>query len=141
MSEQLIFSASYGIALADESVPCVTTQWYGFANQAEFIALQGAALQYFEQHSTPAQPWCWIGDVRQMGAIPAEAQRWLQQEFNPKAIAAGLREVRVVVADGVLGQIATQHYAQQTEHSSAAAELRVTYYPSVEAAKAGIRTA
>ena len=137
MGEQIIFEARYGVALADESVPCVTTQWHGFANAQEFLALQGAALAYFERHATPARPWGWVGDVRRMGAIPEEAQHWLQHVFNPRAIAAGLRVVSVVVADGVFGKIATQHYVQQT--LATGAELGVSYYSSLAAAKVGAR--
>jgi hypothetical protein len=135
MSEQIILTTSCGTALADASVPCVITQWHGFANKTEFIALQGAALAYFEQHSTPDKPWGWVGDVRQMGAIPEEAQRWLQDEFNPRALAAGLRVVSVVVAESIFGKIATQRYAQQT--ATTAAALGVTYYSSLAEAKAG----
>lgn len=137
MSEQIILETSYGIALADESVPCVITQWHSFANKTEFIALQGAALAYFEQHATPGRPWGWVGDVRHMGAIPEEAQRWLQEEFNPRALAAGLRVVSVVVAESIFGKIATQRYEQQTATKTAA--LGVTYYASLAEAKAGAR--
>lgn len=135
MKEQVILATTYGVALVDEAVPCVITQWHGFANKTEFIALQNAALIYYEQHSTPSKPWGWVGDVRQMGAIPEEAQRWLQDDFNPRAIAAGLRVVSVVVAESVFGKIATQRYAQET--AAKAAVLGVTYYASVEEAKVG----
>ncbi len=135
MSEQVILATPYGTALADSAVPCVITQWHSFANKTEFIALQGAALAYYEQHSTLGSPWGWIGDVRHMGAIPEEAQRWLQDDFNPRALAAGLRVVSVVVAEGIFGKIATQRYAQQT--ATTTAELGVSYYTSMEEAKAG----
>lgn len=137
MSEQLILATPYATALANTFVPCVITQWHGFANKTEFIALQGAALAYFEQHSSPTQPWGWVGDVRHMGAIPEEAQRWLQDEFNPRALAAGLRVVRVVVAESIFGRIATPRYAQQT--ATTAAALGVTYYHSLAEAKTGAR--
>jgi hypothetical protein len=137
MSEQIILATPYGTALADESVPCVITQWHSFANKTEFVALQGTALAYFEQHSTPTKPWGWVGDVRHMGAIPEEAQRWLQEEFNPRALAAGLRVVSVVVAESIFGKIATQRYAHQT--TTTAAILGVTYYSSLADAKAGAR--
>ena len=135
MSEYIILATPYGTTLADESVPCVITQWHSFANKTEFIALQGAALAYFEQHSTPAKSWGWIGDVRHMGAIPEEAQRWLQDEFNPRALAAGLHMVSVVVAESIFGKIATQRYVQQT--TATVAELGVSYYASLTEAKAG----
>ena len=92
-------------------------------------------MAYFEQHSTPAKPWGWVGDVRHMGAIPEEAQRWLQDEFNPRALAAGLRVVSVVVAESIFGKIATQRYVQQT--TTKLAELGVAYYASLAEAKAG----
>jgi hypothetical protein len=128
-----LFWLPLGTALADATVPCVITQWHHFANKTEFIVLQGAALAYFEQHSTPERPWGWVGDVRQMGAIPDEAQRWLQDAFNPRALAVGLRVVSVVVAESIFGRIATQHYAQR------AAALGVSYYTSLPEAKAGAR--
>lgn len=135
MSDQIILAASYSLALADSTVPCVITQWHSFANKTQFIALQQAALVYFEQHSTLDQPWGWVGDVRHMGAIPEEAQRWLQDEFNPRALAAGLRVVSVVVAESIFGKIATQRYEQQT--ATKTAELGLSYYDSLAAAKVG----
>jgi hypothetical protein len=110
LSEHHILVTLYGTALADSAVSCVITQWHRFANKTVFIALQSAALAYFEQQSIPARPWGWVGDVRHMGAIPEEAQRWLQDEFNPRALAAGLRVVSVVVAKSIFGKLATQRY-------------------------------
>jgi len=74
VSDQIIFSQPYGTVLVDASIPCIITQWHAFANATEFIGLQWFALEYFEAHSALAQPWGWVGDVRQMGAIPAKAQ-------------------------------------------------------------------
>lgn len=141
MRDQIIFSQPYGAVLVDASVPCVITQWHAFANATEFIALQGFALDYFEAHSTPAKPWGWVGDVRQMGAIPAKAQAWLIAEFNPRATAAGLREVSVVVAETVFGQIATQRYIDETRQHQDHAALRTRLYDSLATAKHGARQA
>ncbi|MGI4834770.1 MAG: hypothetical protein ACRYFK_15045 [Janthinobacterium lividum] len=141
MSDQAIFSQSYGAVLADASVPCVITQWHSFANAIDFIALQQFALEYFEAHATPAKPWGWVGDVRQMGAIPAKAQAWLIAEFNPRATAAGLREVSVVVAETVFGQIATQRYTQGTAEARGQYVLQTNFYNSLASAKVGARQA
>lgn len=141
MSDVIIFDKPYGRVLVDAAVPCVMTQWLSFANAPDFIALQEAALLYYEAHATAAQPWGFVGDVRHMGAIPAKAQAWLISEFNPRATAAGLREVSVVVSDNVFGQLATQQYAQQTAAQRARYELHAIYYQSVPEAKAGARRA
>ncbi|QKG57074.1 hypothetical protein GKZ68_10810 [Hymenobacter sp. BRD128] len=139
MSDQLIFSEPYGVVLVDASVPCVITQWHAFANATEFITLQGFALEYFEAHSSSGNPWGWVGDVRQMGAIPAKAQAWLVAEFNSRATAAGLREVSVVVAETVFGQIATQRYIDETRHNRDRADLHTQVYDSLASAKEGAR--
>jgi hypothetical protein len=141
MPDKVIFSEPYGTVLVDASVPCIITQWHAFANTTEFIALQRFALEYFEAHSSPAQPWGWVGDVRLMGAIPTKAQAWLLADFNPRATAAGLREVSVILAETIFGQLATQTYAQNTQQERSAYELTTCLYNSLEAAKAGARLA
>ncbi len=141
MPDTIIFEAPYGRVLVDADVPCVITQWLSFANGPDFIALQEAALLYYEAHTTPLRPWGFVGDVRHMGAIPAKAQAWLIAEFNPRATAAGLREVSVVVSDNVFGQLATQRYAHETAAQRDRYELHAVYYTSLEAAKAGAKVA
>ncbi|RZK55019.1 MAG: hypothetical protein EOO59_10915 [Hymenobacter sp.] len=141
MASNILFAQPYGQVLVDTSVPCVITQWHSFANATDFIALQNFALKHFEAHSTPAAPWGWVGDVRHMGAIPAKAQAWLIAEFNHRATAAGLREVSVVVAENIFGQLATQRYAQETTQARNRYVLHTEYYDSLESAKAGARAA
>jgi hypothetical protein len=139
MSDLIIFDKPYGRVLVDADVPCVITQWLSFANGPDFIALQETALLYYEAHTTRARPWGFVGDVRHMSAIPAKAQAWLIAEFNPRATAAGLREVSVVVADNVFGQLATQQYTQETAAARDRYELHAVYYRSLEEAKAGAK--
>ncbi|MBH8560061.1 hypothetical protein [Hymenobacter negativus] len=141
MPDSVIFSQPYGRVLVDAAVPCVITQWLTFANRADFIALQEAALVYFEAHSTPAAPWGWVGDIRRMGAIPAEVQEWLSTEFNARAVAAGLREVSIVEAENVFGQLAAQRYAHNTAHATPVTGLATALYPTLARAKNGARRA
>ena len=141
MSDTIIFDRPYGRVLVDAAVPCVITQWLSFANAPDFIALQEAALLYYEAHATAARPWGLVADTRHMGAVPAKAQAWLLSEFNPRATAAGLREVSVVVAETVFGQIATQRYIAETRQHQDRAALRTQLYDSLATAKQGARQA
>lgn len=139
MSDKVIFSQPYGSVLVDANVPCVITQWHAFANATDFINMMEAATQYFASHSTPEHPWGWVGDVRQMGAIPAKAQAWLIAEFNHRATEAGLREMSIVVAETVFGQLSAQRYAQETAQSTNNYTLHTNFYSSLDAAKEGAR--
>jgi hypothetical protein len=141
MTEAEIFSEPYGRVMVDESVPCVVIQWLGFANRTEFVALQETALRYIEDHATPARPWGMVADVRQMGAIPTEVQLWLVHEFNSRAYAAGLREVSVVPAENVFGQMATQRYIRESNADGQDAPIRTVLYPTMKEAYEGARQA
>lgn len=141
MPDHVIFDHSYGTVRVAPADCCLLVEWHGFANAADFIALQEAVLAYFEAHSTPARPWGVVGDTRHMGAIPVKAQEWLVAEFNPRMVAAGLREMSVVVSENVFGQLATQRYVQQSAQAHDRYHLRTAFYESSEAARVGARAA
>lgn len=140
MPDKVIFSAPYGAVLADSAVPCVIIQLLGFANRVEFTDLMERGLAHYSSHSTPAHPWGWVGDVRQMGAIPQAVQQWLADDWNPRAFAAGVREVSIVDAENVQGQLAAQRYAQTTQAEAERYEIEARYYATLEDAKQGAQS-
>jgi hypothetical protein len=98
-------------------------------------------LAYYAQQSTSEQPWGWIGDVRHMSAIPRQVQQWLVTDWNLRAFQAGIRQVSVVQAQNVLGELATQAYIRNTAARRNQYEIYSVYYPSLRAAKQGARQA
>ena len=141
MSDTVVLAESYGSVLADAAVPCVITQFHGFANSVEFKRIMDTGLAYYIAHHRPGQPWGWIGDVRHMGVIPQAVQDWLTTDWNLRAFAAGIREVSIVLSENVLGQMATQQYVQNTQASQEQYGINSVYYPSLQAAKASARAA
>ncbi|TDN38184.1 hypothetical protein E4631_06600 [Hymenobacter sp. UV11] len=141
MATTVLITRPYGLVLTETSGPCIVTQWRAFASASEFIALQEAALRYFETHSTPEQPWGWVGDVHRLQAIPVQAQDWLLTDFIPRAAAVGLRELSLVQSPTSLSPPATQRYAHGTTPSGLPYALRTAYFPSLEAALVGARLA
>ncbi|GAB3298857.1 hypothetical protein [Hymenobacter tenuis] len=141
MPEEIILAEPYGSVLADAQVPCVIVQFHGFANTTEFKNIMETGLAYYRVHSQVLRPWGWIGDVRQMGAIPQAVQQWLTTDWNRRAFSAGIREVSIVLSANVLGQLATQHYVKSTHAQLDQYEINSAFYPSLEAAKQGAREA
>lgn len=137
MPDHVIIAERYGAVLADAGVPCVTVRFDGFANREEFKRLMEAGLTYYIAHSTPGRDWGWVGDTRQMAAIPQEVQDWLTYDWNPRAYAAGIREISIVVSENIFGQLATQHYAQSTLAERDEYALIPVYYSTPEEAKQG----
>jgi hypothetical protein len=137
MPNTVVLAESYGSVLADTKVPCVIVQFHGFANSTEFKHIMETGLSHYTAHSRPEKPWGWVGDVRQMGAIPQAVQEWLTSDWNPRAFAAGIREISIVLSENALGQVATQQYVQKTVARQDQYEIEPAYYPSLAKAKEG----
>ncbi|MGI4741606.1 MAG: hypothetical protein ACRYG7_41085 [Janthinobacterium lividum] len=139
MSEHVILNESYATVLADAAVPCIIVRLHAFANREQFKQLMNAGLDYYQTHHTLLQPWGWIADTRQMSAISREVQQWLAQDWNVRAYQAGLREMSIVTSQNILGQLATQQYAQLAIAQPEQYVLKPVYYPSLDDAKQGVR--
>jgi hypothetical protein len=139
MPDKIILAESYGSVLVDEKVPCVIVQFHTFANREQFKQIMDTGLAYHQAHARPEQPWGWVGDTRNMGAIPKEVQHWLTHDWNRRAYAAGIREISIVVSQNVMGQIATQQYATTTvaQQQQQEYEIAPVYYDSLRSAKKG----
>lgn len=141
MPDEIILTEKYGSVLVDRQVPCVVVQFHSFANSTEFKHVMETGLAYYAAHSRPEKPWGWVGDVRQMSAIPKQVQDWLTTDWNVRAFTAGIREVSVVQAENISGQLATQEYVRNTAARLSQYELHSVHYPSLKAAKQGARQA
>jgi hypothetical protein len=141
MLDEAILDEPYGSVLVDPHVPCVIVQFHGFANKTQFKYVMETGLSYYVQHSTPQKVWGWIGDVRHMSAIPKEVQHWLATDWNLRAFQAGIREVSVVQAENVIGELATQEYIRNTAARRNQYEVYSIYYSSLKAAKQGVSKA
>jgi hypothetical protein len=135
MSEEIIIDMPYALVRADKTVPCIIVQLHAFANREQFKHFMNEGLAYYKAHSQPTQRWGWIADTRHMSAIPQEVQQWLADDWNLQAYQAGLREISIVSATNILGQLATQQYATKAVAQPERYVLEPVYYESLEAAK------
>ncbi|RZK98726.1 MAG: hypothetical protein EOO62_25970 [Hymenobacter sp.] len=138
MPAQVILEEPYVTVTADSTVPCIMVQLHAFANRDQFKQLMTVGLTYYKAHSRLKQPWGWIADTRHMSAIPKDVQQWLAEEWNVQAYAAGLREMSIVASANIMGQLATQQYAQLAMAQPEKYVLESVYYNSPEEAKQGV---
>ena len=138
MPEEIILDEAYVTVRADAAVPCIIVQLHGFANRDQFKELMTAGLTYYKAHSQPTHRWGWIADTRQMSAIPQEVQQWLADDWNAQAYRAGLREMSIVAPATIMGQLATQQYADNAVAQPQRYVLEPVYYESLGAAKLSV---
>lgn len=70
----------------DESVPCVTVVWKRYATSTQLRFIHESMLALLAQNGLRAV----LGDDRALPTIHAEDQRWIVDEWLPRARAAGL---------------------------------------------------
>jgi hypothetical protein len=138
MSEEIILDEPYALVRADTVVPCIIVQLHAFANSEQFKQLMTVGLTYYKAHSLPTWRWGWIADTRQMSAIPQQVQQWLAEDWNVQAYQAGLREMSIVAAATIMGQLATQQYAEKARAYSERYVLEPIYYESLDAAQRSV---
>ncbi|OUJ76111.1 hypothetical protein [Hymenobacter crusticola] len=118
MPDLTLASEPYGAVLFAPEVPCVIIQWHTFANRQQFRSLMDRALAAYQteiaQHPAPIG---WIADSRQLSALTPDDQAWCETDWNPRAYAAGVRYIGIVIPESIFGKIAVQQYVTNVLHN------------------------
>jgi hypothetical protein len=140
MPDIVLIAESYGSMLLAPEVPCLIVQWHGFANRQQFQSLMDRGLDLYIEEVTRTQPLGWLADTRLISAITPTDQAWLDDSWNPRAYAAGIRHVSFVQAENVFGQMAVQSYTANTE-AAAAYIIEPSHHRTLPEAKRWLRAA
>jgi hypothetical protein len=116
------FHASY---VAD--VPCVLMVWRGYHTSSSFRAQNEEVLELLKQHGATKI----LCDVRQFLLIGATDQSWLNYNWLPRALDAGLRHCALVTPVYFFNQVAVQSVVDRIETPV----LRVEYFETAEPAR------
>jgi hypothetical protein len=88
----------------DRTHNCIYAEWKGFANSTEFRASTMRILDAIEDRKVPAL----VSDNRRLEGVSTLDQLWLRDEWVPKAVAAGLLRIAVVLPSRGLGKISSE---------------------------------
>ena len=75
----------------------------------------------------------WIGDLRNLGVISQDNQKWTNETWFPNAIAAGLQRVAVVVSSDIFGKMSVDSIMSKVKDG-----VYNRFFDSVENAKAWV---
>jgi len=118
-----------GVAVVtwDPTSKAVYVEWQGWADSTEFAALNEAGLRVLIEHHGSR----WLNDSRNMKVIKQSDQDWIDQRFFPRALAAGLRRVAIVIPKSGLAMMNVEDVAARIPD----AQLTVEYFATVEEAR------
>ena len=86
---------SPGVAVLrwDPGSGAVYIEWQGWADSTEFALLLEAGLRALKEYHGSR----WLADCRNMKAVQQSDQDWLNSKWFPRALAAGLKRMAVVL--------------------------------------------
>ncbi|TGD81554.1 hypothetical protein [Hymenobacter wooponensis] len=112
---------------------CIIVRWHGFANSRNFRFLLNKALELYIGYAERYTNLAWLNDTRYFGAMLTTDQEWVNTDWNPRAYAAGIRQVNFLAPANVFGQIAIQQYAHNTSKRDDY-KLEILHHASLEEA-------
>jgi hypothetical protein len=118
-----------GVAIVkwDAEARAVHTEWHGWANPTEFKAVLEAGLSAMKEHRGSRG----LSDTRLQKAIQQSDQEWIDRDWFPRAMGAGLKRVAIVVAQSVLVQMNIERVLK----TAPTAKLEVEHFGTVDAAR------
>jgi hypothetical protein len=117
----------------DADVPCIVMTWQGYLTSEQFRAANERVLEFIKVKRCPQL----LGDITDFTLITAEDQRWLNENWIPRAIAAGLRVCALVQPVYYFNQVAVENVTQAVERG----RLDVRHFADVESARRFLRSA
>jgi hypothetical protein len=104
----------------DPAIQAVSTEWHGWADRAEFVAVLEASLRALKKHHASRG----LVDSRRQRALPWPDQDWVSRQWFPRAIAAGLQRLALVVPESELVMKGIEEVVSTVQGTS----LEVAYF-------------
>jgi hypothetical protein len=122
-----------GVAVVtwDPTLRTVYIDVQGWADLTELAAVLEAGLQALTEHHGSQ----WLADARNVKVISQPDQDWIVQEFFPRALAAGLKRIALVIANERAMTTVDQLLVRLT-----AAKFEAAYFPTKDKARSWLNT-
>ncbi|MCK6587657.1 MAG: STAS/SEC14 domain-containing protein [Polyangiaceae bacterium] len=129
----IYFDERYLTILWDGEIGAVRVEWKEFIDGPSFRAGLDAGLSLLEMRKTGK----WLADLRRLGPVTMEDQRWTNEDWFPRAIAAGLRHLALVSPRKVVAQMSVRTIMSKVNERN----LTMAYFEEIEAARDWLRDA
>lgn len=99
----------------DASVPCIVATFNGFMSSEQFRHFLNLGLELLIEKKKEHNRILWLADTSKHVVQPDKDTQWVAQEWNPRALQAGINHVAFVLPDNVFGNMSVKKYSDSTE--------------------------
>ena len=97
----------------------------------EFRKILGKVYDYSVDHKVTKN----LVDMRKMGMIPPEAQKWIESDWFPKMIQAGVLTYGMIVAQSAAAQASTDDLTDKIDDQREAGGVQNGFFGTLEDAR------
>jgi hypothetical protein len=126
------FESSAGSVHWDEFAGAVCVTWKQFAEGEEFRAVTNAGVELLLQKKAKR----WLGDLRNLGAVTQEDQRWSFESWLPRVTQGGMAYMALVSPRKLVAQMAVKTFMNKVNGHS----LLIGNFEDVETARAWLQS-
>lgn len=129
----IYFNERYLTISWDAEIGAVRMEWKEFIDGPPFRAGLDAGLALVEQKKSVK----WLADLRRLGPVTLEDQKWSNEDWFPRVIAAGLRYMALVSPRKVVAQMSVRTIMAKVMDKN----LTTAHFDEVEQARDWLRNA
>ncbi|WP_210461900.1 STAS/SEC14 domain-containing protein [Rufibacter roseolus] len=112
----------------DTSLQAVVATYNGFLKHPEFKEIAEGSLQLIKESGFSKI----LVDTRQTRVIQKESQEWIDRDWFPRAIRAGVKQMAFLTPDDFFGKMSVEATNKQ---AVLVGEIDIQYFTSINAAK------
>jgi hypothetical protein len=101
----------YVVIEYDGSLDAAKLRWRGFVDGEKFREALNEGLVLVEQESADN----WFADLRELETVAEEDQQWSNEEWFPRAIDAGLKNMAIVQPESVVAEMSVDNIIQEVD--------------------------
>lgn len=111
----ILLKEKYGSLEYDSTVPCITATFNGFMSSEQFRNFLNKGLDFLIEKKRFHDRILWLADTTKHVVQPDKDTKWVADEWNPRALKAGIYHVAFVLPENVFGGISVKKYAETSE--------------------------
>ena len=133
-----LLEEKFGSLEYDATVPAIIARFDGFMSSEQFRDFLNKGLDFLIQKKQNGEAILWLADTSKHVVQPDKDTKWVADDWNPRAIKAGIFHVAFVLPENVFGGMSVKKYVENTDKKGD--NMVVQMFGNIDSAKSWFKS-
>jgi hypothetical protein len=133
-----LLEEKFGSLEYDATVPAIIARFDGFMSSEQFRDFLNKGLDFLIQKKQNGEHILWLADTSKHVVQPDKDTKWVADDWNPRAIKAGIFHVAFVLPENVFGGMSVKKYVENTDKKGD--NMIVQMFGNIDSAKSWFKS-